>query len=271
MANGHWSLDDIPWQAFDPSKVDPELVKIIKAASLVEYNGRDYADYLCNVFPDDETFQAAAKAWALEEVQHGEALGRWAELADPTFDFETSFKRFRDGYQIPVEAEQSVRGSRSGELVARCIVEVGTSSHYASMATITEEPVLKAICQRIAADELRHYKLFYSYLKRYLEHEGIGRWRRIAVALGRIGETEDDELAYAFYAANERRRPYSRKLHGQGYLKRAYACYRLEHVHRAVAMIFKAAGLNPQSRLAAVVSQFYFNVLRWRSRRMAAV
>ena len=250
--------------------MDPELVKIIKAASLVEYNGRDYADYLCNIFPDDAAFQAAAKAWALEEVQHGEALGRWAELADPTFDFETSFKRFRDGYQIPVEAEQSVRGSRSGELVARCIVEVGTSSHYASMATITEEPVLKAICQRIAADELRHYKLFYGYLKRYLEHEGIGRWRRIAVALGRIGETEDDELAYAFYAANERGRPYSRKLHGQGYLKRAYACYRLEHVRRAVAMIFKAAGLNPQSRLAALVSQLYFNFLRWRSRQMAA-
>ncbi|WP_299625704.1 ferritin-like domain-containing protein [Pelagibius sp.] len=270
MANGHWTLDDIPWQAFDPSKVDPELLKIIKAASLVEYNGRDYADYLCNVFPDDETFQTAAKAWALEEVQHGEALGRWAELADPSFDFEASFKRFRDGYQIPVEAAQSVRGSRSGELVARCIVEVGTSSHYASMATITEEPVLKAICQRIAADELRHYKLFYGYLKRYLEREGIGRWRRIAVALGRIGETEDDELAYAFYAANERRRPYSRKLHGHGYLKRAYACYRLEHVRRAVAMIFKAAGLNPQSRLAALVSQFYFNFLRWRSRRMAA-
>ena len=52
MAADHWSLDDIPWEKFDPSKVDPELVKIVKAASMVEYNGGDYATYLCNVFSD---------------------------------------------------------------------------------------------------------------------------------------------------------------------------------------------------------------------------
>ena len=246
-------------------------MKIVKAAGLVEYNGGDYASYLCNVFQDDPSFQEAANAWADEEVQHGRALGRWAELADPSFDFEAAFKRFTDGYKLPLDAQASVRGSRTGELVARCIVEVGTSSYYSALGEATDEPVLRAICKHIAADEFRHYKLFYTHLNRYLEREGIGRWRRIAVALGRIGETEDDELAYAFYAANESRRPYDRKLHGQGYLKRAYACYRLEHVRRAVAMIFKAAGLNPQSRLAALVSQFYFNVLRWRSRRMAAI
>lgn len=269
MADRHWDIDEIPWQDFDPAKVDPELVKIIKAASMVEYNGGDYADYLCNVFPDDEEFKAATRAWAAEEVQHGAALARWAMLADESFDFDFSFKRFRDGYQIPIEAEASVRGSRTGELVARCIVEVGTSSYYASISSIAEEPVLKEICRRIAADELRHYKLFYSHLKRYLEHERIGKWRRLMVALGRITESEDDELAYAYYAANERERPYSRKLHGQAYLKRAYSCYRLSHLDRAVAMVFKAAGLNPQSHLARIVSRLMFSVMRLRGRWMA--
>src|SRR3546814_7447396 len=79
----------------------------------------------------------------------------------------------------------------SSDLVARCIVEVGTSSYYASIGATTEEPVLREICRHIAADELRHYKLFYTHLKRYLEREGIGRWKRLAVALGRIGESED--------------------------------------------------------------------------------
>ena len=97
MTAAHWSLDDIPWDRFDPSKVDPELVKIVKAASMVEYNGADYATYLCNVFPDDAEFKAAAKDWAKEEIQHGEALARWAKLADDSFDFERSFKRFREG------------------------------------------------------------------------------------------------------------------------------------------------------------------------------
>ncbi|HMA15611.1 MAG TPA: acyl-ACP desaturase [Kiloniellaceae bacterium] len=271
MTGGHWSLDDIAWERFDASKVDPELVKIVKAASMVEYNGADYATYLCNVFPDDAEFQAAAKSWAVEEVQHGQALARWAKLADDSFDFECSFQRFRDGFKISTDAADSIRGSRSGELVARCIVEVGTSSYYASIGATTEEPVLREICRNIAADELRHYKLFYTHLRRYLERENIGRWKRVAVALGRIGESEDDELAYAFYAANENREtPYDRKVHGRAYMKRAYACYRAPQVQRAVAMVFKAAGLDPQGRAAALAARAAYGFIRLRSRMMAA-
>ena len=75
MGNKHWTLDDLPWDQIDHSKADPEILKIIKAAALVEYNGRDYATYLCNVFNDDPEFQQVARDWAIEEVQHGAALG----------------------------------------------------------------------------------------------------------------------------------------------------------------------------------------------------
>src|SRR5690554_7185605 len=85
MSEKHWSLDDIAWDRFDRSRVDPELLKIAKAAALVEYNSSDYAAYLCNVFPDDEGFKKEAQRWAVEEIQHGEALGRWAQMADPDF------------------------------------------------------------------------------------------------------------------------------------------------------------------------------------------
>ncbi|MGH6630753.1 MAG: hypothetical protein ACREB3_13565, partial [Burkholderiales bacterium] len=64
MTGKHWTLEDIPWDRFDTAKVDPELVKVVKAASMVEFNGGDYATYLCNVFPDDAEFQAAARTWA---------------------------------------------------------------------------------------------------------------------------------------------------------------------------------------------------------------
>jgi len=264
MAAGHWRLEEIPWGQFDRAKVDDDLLKVVKAASLVEYNGADYATYLCNVFGDDEAFQAAAKVWAAEEVQHGAALARWAELADPSFDFKESFQRFTSGYSIPLEAENSVRGSRSGELVARCIVEVGTSSYYTALADATKEPVLAAICRRIAADELRHYKLFYDHLKRYLEREHIGRWRRIWVALGRIGESEDDELAYAYYAANGEGEDYDRRRWSRAYIERAYRYYRPVHLRRAVAMAFKAAGLDPQSRLTGVVAAVSYRFMRLR-------
>lgn len=250
MAYKHWTLDDIDWSAFEPEKVDPEILKIIKAASMVEYNGADYATYLCNVFPDDAEFQEEAKAWAVEEIQHGAALARWAELADPDFDFEQSFKRFTDGYSIPLDASKSVRGTRSGELVARCIVEVGTSSYYTALGDAAEEPVLIKICRLIAADELRHYKLFYTHLRRYLESEKIGKVKRALIALGRITETEDDELAYAYFAANGEGEVYDRKRWSEAYIQRAAGYYRPKHLNLGVAMTFKAAGLNPQGRLA---------------------
>ena len=44
------------------------------------------------MFSDDPDFQAVARNWAEEEVQHGQALGRWAHMADPSFDFARTFK-----------------------------------------------------------------------------------------------------------------------------------------------------------------------------------
>ncbi len=272
MADTHWSLDDIPWDRFDPGKLDADLIKLVKAASMVESNGGDYAIYLCNVFADDAEFQVAARAWAAEEVQHGEALARWAGMADPSFDFSASFKRFTEGYALPLGATASVRGSRAGELVARCIVEVGTSSYYSALAAASEEPVLKTICRRIAADEFRHYKLFYKHLKRYLEIEKVSKLRRIRIALGRIGESEDDELAYAYYAANgTASEPYERKRWSRAFSARALAHFRPAHVERGIAMTFKAAGLAPRGPLARWTSRGAYWLMRSRQRRAEAL
>lgn len=263
-----WTLDDISWTSFDAARVNPETVKVVKAAALVEHNGYEYADYLCNVFSDDPDFQQAARNWAVEEVQHGEALRRWAELADPNFDFPAAFKTFTEGYRLPLDAEESVRGSRAGELIARCIVETGTSSWYTAIKDGSDEPVLKQICQHIAADELRHYKLFYSHLKRYLEAEGLNRWGRLRVAAGRITETEDDELAYAYFAANGEGAPYNRKHFSRAYAARAYAFYRPQHVERGMAMVFKAIGLDPQGRLHHWASRLAWRFMDTRTRKL---
>jgi hypothetical protein len=263
-------VDQIPWGQFEPEKVDPEQLKTVKAAALVEFNAHDYATYLTQVFPDDEDFKQAAWQWAQEEVLHGIALGRWAKLADPTFDFEAAIRRFREGFSLPLDATESVRGSRAGELVARCIVEVGTSSFYTAFGQAMPEPVFRKICQRIAADEFRHYKLFYTHLKRYLERDRIGKLRRLRIALGRIAESEDDELAYAYYAGNsDGSVPYDRKIWSSAYMRRAYQLYRREHVERATAMTLKAAGLDPKGRLASLGTDLAYWYLRRRRDRLA--
>src|SRR5271167_5116154 len=247
---GSWTLDDIRWDRFDRSKLDPQIVPIIKAAGLVELNGGAYAHHLCRIFDDDPGFQETAWRWGEEETQHGQALGRWAELADPEFDFAAAFGRFRDGFRVDFDCGTSRRGSRSGEMIARCIVETGTSSYYRALRDAAREPVLKEICRHIAADEIRHYKLFSRQLTRCLEHERIGLWRRLRVALGRIAESEDDELAYAYYAANETALPYDRRRCSRAYARRAIGVVRAHHVERGIAMIFKSVGLIPNGCLA---------------------
>ncbi|MGO1119840.1 ferritin-like domain-containing protein [Rhodovibrionaceae bacterium A322] len=271
MAAKHWTPDDVAWDRFDPSKVTPDVMKMIKAAALVEYNGDDYAEYLTSIFADDPEFCALSQEWAKEEVQHGEVLGRWAKLADPAFDLEVAAKRFRSVYRVDTSADRSLRGSLSAELVARCIVEVGTSSYYGSLKESTEEPVLQEICQRIAADELRHYKLFYTHLQRYLTKEKVGKLRRTIIAFGRIVETEDDELAYAYWAANaEPDAEYDRKKWSNAYLGRAYGFYRQKYVDRATAMTCKAAGLDPQGRFSKFAAKQMFRIIKSRHRKLQA-
>ncbi len=267
----HWTLDDIPWDKFDRSKVDPEILRVIKAAAMVEHNGLDYGVYLRNVFANDVEFKTATETWAVEEVQHGRALGRWAQIADPDFDFDAAFARFRDGYKLPLDATKSVRGSLAGELMARCIVETGTSSYYAALRDATDEPVLKEICACIAADELRHYKLFYTHMRRYLDKEGLGMWGRVRVGLSRILESEDDELAYAYYAANGDGQAYNRRDNTRAHALRAYRVYKPGHLQRAVSMVFKAMGLKPHGRLSDWVTRTAWNFMRWRINRLERV
>ena len=259
---GGWALDDIPWHEFDRSRTDPKIIPVIKAASMVEYNAGDYRTYLCNVFHDDPRAIKAIEGWADEEVQHGVALGRWAEMADPSFDFAASFKRFTDGYQIPVDAEASVRGSRTGELIARCIVETGTSTYYTALADATDEPVLKAICRHIAADEFAHYHLFHTQMRRYLEREELGMWRRLVVAMGRLRESEDDELAYAYHAANRGEQTYDRRSAAAAYGRTALGYYTPQGIVRAMEMVFRAIGLRTAAPLTHTIGWLAWGVVR---------
>jgi hypothetical protein len=266
----HWQIDQVAWGGFDPGLVAPAVAQLVKAAALVERNATDYGVYLNNIFRDDPDICQAIDNWVVEEVQHGEALGRWAMLADPAWDFAAAFARFRSGYQIPLEAKRSVRGSLTGELIARCMVEIGTSSYYTALAGGTREPVLAEICRLIAADEFRHYKLFYDHERRWLERERIGLFGRIRIGAGRVGESEDDELAFAWHAANEPPTlAYDRRRCAAAYLARAMEFYRFEHVERGMGMAFKAVGLPPRGRLSNLSARLAWRLVQYRQRQCA--
>ncbi|GER05814.1 hypothetical protein GCM10007972_05830 [Iodidimonas muriae] len=268
-----WTLESIDWDQFDATKLSPTLLAVVKAAALVEANSADYVTYLCNVFSHDEAFKDAARQWGVEEAQHGAALGRWAEIADPSFSFEESLALFRKGYSLPLGAEQSVRGSHAGELIARCVVESGTSSFYSAIRDASEEPVLKEVCRRIAIDEFFHYQLFQKHLQRYKSGDKLSLWERLKVAIGRVQEAEDDELSYAWFAANVLpKNPdavYNTGDNATAYWRGAMSLYQRPHIENAARMILRAADFNPNGRFANLAAGASWHFVRWRRDRLA--
>ena len=139
-------------------------------------------------------------------------------------------------------------------MIARCVVESGTSSYYSAIRDAAEEPVLKEIAGRIAADEYRHYKLFYDILHTQSEPD-LGIWRKFWIALGRVRESDDDELAYSYYFANvspeeETANPYERRKYSRLASQASMTIYHRHHVQKLVQMVVKAVGANPHGWLA---------------------
>jgi len=267
-----WTLEDVDWSGFEPAKVDPGLLAAVKAASLVEYNAPDYVAYLKRVYHGaPESTIRNIEHWGEEEVQHGLALARWAELADPSFDFNRSFARFRTRYR-PAHfdgADLSVRGSKRGEMIARCVVESGTSSFYSAIRDASAEPVLKEVAGRIAADEFRHYRLFYDLLQSDAEPD-LPRWRKLWVAVTRVRESDDDELACAYYCANvaperEAEMPYKRRTYARAYHARAMTLYRRHHIDKLVKMVVKPTGFDPSGRLSGFAGAALWGLLTARA------
>lgn len=260
-----WTLDDVRWERFDAARVDPDLLALVKAASLVEANAADYVAYLNNVFAGDAAFLAAVTEWGREEEQHGHALGRWAELADPGFDFAAALARFRAGYRIPVDAQASIRGSRAGELVARQVVETGTSSFYSAIRDASAEPVLAEIAGRIAADEFRHYRLFQKHCARYQAQRELPVRERLQVAATRFAEATDEELGWAWFAANVQPAAPDAAFHigyARDYARRALQLYRREHIDNGVRMLLRAVALRPGGWLFRLLSNGLWGVTR---------
>jgi hypothetical protein len=139
-------------------------------------------------------------------------------------------------------------------MIARCVVESGTSSYYSAIRDATEEPVLQEIAGRIAADEYRHYKLFYDILHAQPEPD-LSFWKKLRIAAGRVRESDDDELAYAYYCANilaeeEAAKPYDRKTYSRLSSQASMTVYNRRHIQKLVQMVTKAVGANPHGWLA---------------------
>jgi hypothetical protein len=154
-------------------------------------------------------------------------------------------------------------------MIARCVVESGTSSFYSAVRDASAEPVLKEVAGRIAADEFRHYRIFYDILQAQ-EEPDLPVWRKVWVALGRVNEADDDELACAYYCANvapgrAAATPYRRKFYARAYNAKAMTLYRRHHIDKLVKMVALPAGLNPAGLLSNLASATLWRLMKYRA------
>ena len=95
------------------------------------------------------------------------------------------------------------------------------------------------------------------------------------MAATRVNESDDDELACAYYCANvpaaeAAAKPYRRRLYARAYQEKIMAFYRRHHIDRLVKMVVKPTGLNPSGRLSRIASAVLWRLLipaRRRGRR----
>ena len=192
-----WTLADIPWHAIQRERVarDKELFHMVSAASFVEITTHLYTRNLIEYFDGDaEVTDWLEQHWLHEELQHGEALKRYVQIAWPEFDWERTYRDYLCEYSTCCKLE-ALEATRSMEMAARCVVEMGTASYYTALSRLSPEPVLNVLTRHIREDEVRHYKYFYGYFRRYRAAEGSGRTRVLQALWHRL-KMIDGEDAY---------------------------------------------------------------------------
>jgi hypothetical protein len=94
------------------------------------------------------------------------------------------------------------------EMVARCVVEMGTSSLYRAIGDYAKEPVLVDLVGRIRADEVRHYKHFLHYFKEYNAAAPRSRWTTAITLYRRMMEIRNEDSAIAMRHVFKARYPH---------------------------------------------------------------
>src|SRR5690348_4711310 len=152
-----------------------DLLLLLCAASFIESGTDLYTSNLTAYFDGDPEVSAWLNdEWEPEELQHGRALKAYINHVWPEFDWDTSFRNFFEEYSTTCSVEEFEK-TRALEMVARCVVETGTATLYRAINECSDEPVLKEITDHIRSDEVRHYKHFFKYFKKYNVIEEIGR------------------------------------------------------------------------------------------------
>lgn len=192
-----WHVDEIDYAGIDLARIQDQedLFYLVASASFIETGSDMYTRNLVRHYADyPEVAHWLQQHWEPEELQHGLALRRYVEAVWPEFPWQEAFDAFFAEYGALCTDEELER-DRTLELVARCVVETGTTTYYHTMRDLAAEPVLADLANRIRGDEVQHYKYFLQYFRKLQASQPAGpsRLHIARVLYQRLREIKDSD------------------------------------------------------------------------------
>ena len=195
-----WRVEEMDFSRIDLNclRERDDLFLLVCCASFIESGADIYTRNLIDFFADDQELATwLRQQWETEELQHGKALKAYVKQAWPEFDWESAYADFFAEYG-PLCVAEELEPTRGQELVARCIVEMGTTTFYQALHDVSGEPLLRELTWLIRTDEVRHYKNFYHHFLKYRVQEGLHRGQVMASLWRRMRELRESDADIAF-------------------------------------------------------------------------
>ncbi|HTN87782.1 MAG TPA: ferritin-like domain-containing protein [Sorangium sp.] len=193
-------LKSIDFGAVDAAQVsrDPLLFSLLATASFTETTSHVYTRNLVEYYEGEaEIVRWLKEEWEPEELQHGRALRSYVQTVWPDFDWERAYAAFFAEYSRHCSMD-GLQPTRALEMVARCVVETGTSTYYRAVHEYVGEPVLRQIAGNISRDEARHYSHFYNFFRGLDEREKNSRTAILRTIFRRLAMIRKDDGYIAF-------------------------------------------------------------------------
>ena len=190
-----WCMKDISYEHIDRSLIegDEDLFYLLMSASFIETGSDTYAANLGEHYAGYPEIQHWLQGeWEHEELQHGAALRRYVETVWPSFPWQEAYDSFFAEYSQLCTVEE-LFSDRRLEMVARCVVETGTTAYYHTLRELSHEPVLTQLLSQIRNDEIGHFKYFLAGFKSLQQQAPVGRMRIAGTLYSRLKELRDSD------------------------------------------------------------------------------
>lgn len=248
-----WNYTHIDYNAVECDRIrgNDALFRLVAIASFIEITSDLYEKNLAEFYGDNEALRFwLADTWEPEEIQHGRALRRYIAAVWPEFDWETAYDGFRKEYGAMCTVG-ALESTQAGEMVARMVVETGTSTFYKALqayAEALEEPVLAQIAANISKDEIYHFEHFEAAFLHYNETQKLSRTEITRIIVGRLREASDEDIRTALKHIQPGDAFETLHAWMKGYAKKYYP------YSMAVKMLMRPLQLNPLVEKALAVS-----------------